>query len=244
MILLKMNLDKLLLISGNDIPFPKAQAIIHQPRVKEIAYMGEKNFHLGSHLITFDKKMLSDKDKIGLEDQSNFHIFMTVMNDFSGNTHRNEALMVLTLLFPQYEIKIDKDKILLQSENFSSTLNEDNFYLFQDILNQIFCFESSSDDYDPADDLAKKVADKIKKGKERKAKQKEGQVVKFDIYKKFATTLSIGMNIDINTILDYTIYQLSESYNKYIEKVNFDTYIKAKLAGAQDLEEVKNWMED
>ena len=33
-------LNKLLLLSGNDIPFVEAQMIIHQPSLKEIAYVG------------------------------------------------------------------------------------------------------------------------------------------------------------------------------------------------------------
>ena len=33
-------LDELLLLSGNDIPFYKANISIHQPRLKEIGYIG------------------------------------------------------------------------------------------------------------------------------------------------------------------------------------------------------------
>lgn len=36
--------NELLYISGNDIPFEQAKVIIHQPTVKEIAYIGEKIF--------------------------------------------------------------------------------------------------------------------------------------------------------------------------------------------------------
>lgn len=38
--------DELLLISGNDIPFLQGQVIIHQPSLKEIAYITEKTFGL------------------------------------------------------------------------------------------------------------------------------------------------------------------------------------------------------
>ena len=37
-------LNDLLLLSGNDIPFEQAQISIHQPTIKEIAYIGEENF--------------------------------------------------------------------------------------------------------------------------------------------------------------------------------------------------------
>ena len=35
--------NDLLLLSGNDIPFYGAQVSIHQPTIKEIAYIGEED---------------------------------------------------------------------------------------------------------------------------------------------------------------------------------------------------------
>jgi len=34
-------MDELLLLSGNDLPFPEARLTVHQPRLKEIAYITE-----------------------------------------------------------------------------------------------------------------------------------------------------------------------------------------------------------
>ena len=39
-------LNDLLLLSGNDIPFIEAQVNIHQPSIKEIAYIGEESFFI------------------------------------------------------------------------------------------------------------------------------------------------------------------------------------------------------
>jgi hypothetical protein len=39
--------NELLYLSGNDIPFIEAKVIIHQPTIKEIAYIGEKSFFTG-----------------------------------------------------------------------------------------------------------------------------------------------------------------------------------------------------
>ena len=39
--------NELLLLSGNDIPFTPAQLTIHPLRLKEIAYIGEKDFFTG-----------------------------------------------------------------------------------------------------------------------------------------------------------------------------------------------------
>ena len=37
-------LNNLLLLAGNDIPFPQAQITIHQPTIKEPGYIGEELF--------------------------------------------------------------------------------------------------------------------------------------------------------------------------------------------------------
>ena len=38
---------RLALMCGNDIPIPECQLIVHQPSIKEISYIGEKDFFAG-----------------------------------------------------------------------------------------------------------------------------------------------------------------------------------------------------
>ena len=51
-------IDRLLLLSGNDIPFPIARLVIHPPKIKEIAYITETRFWQGCELLKFDKKSI------------------------------------------------------------------------------------------------------------------------------------------------------------------------------------------
>ena len=181
-----MKLDKLILQTGIDIPFPKAQLTVHQPKIAEISYIGESNFHIGSQFLLFDKNKLTSEDKINLDNQSNFNIFMSVMNSHEKAIHKTNALMILALLFPQAKLKIEADKILLQLENFSSSINETNFNEFQNIVAQMFCLEENQekDGYNPADDLAKGIVEKLKKRKQKLAKQKQN-IEEFSIYSKY-----------------------------------------------------------
>ena len=72
-------LNKLLLQSRNDIPFNQAQLIIHQPRIKEIAYIGQDTFFIGCEYLNFSKDRIKEEDKIHLEEYSNFEVLMTIM---------------------------------------------------------------------------------------------------------------------------------------------------------------------
>ena len=46
-------LNDLILLSGVDIPLKEAALVIHQPRIKEIALIGENNFFTGYELLKF-----------------------------------------------------------------------------------------------------------------------------------------------------------------------------------------------
>jgi hypothetical protein len=75
----------LLLLSGNDIPFPLAQITIHTPKIKEIAYVGETPFFSGCELIKFSKDNLSQEDKVRLSNCTNFDVIMIAIGDKTIN---------------------------------------------------------------------------------------------------------------------------------------------------------------
>ena len=238
-------INELLLLSGNDIPFRMGRCSIHQPRLKEIAFIGEEAFQIGSRFLLFNKDNLQLQDKTGLENQSNFHIFMSVMNSAEGAKHKTDAMMVLTLMFPNAEVKIDKDKILLQLENFESSINEYNFDEFQDIIRQMFCLNmiGGEDNFNPADAYAQKIAEKLKERQQKLAELK-GEQQKVNLFSRYISILAVGLQKDMNELMQYTVYQLMDEFERFRMKQDFDIYVQAKMAGAKDLDEVKNWMED
>lgn len=94
--------NELLLLSGNDIPFIEAQVTIHQPTIKEIAYIGEEAFFTGCELINFSKNILPEQDKMNLEDKTNFDILIAILRERNAVMQRNRNCveMVLALIFP------------------------------------------------------------------------------------------------------------------------------------------------
>jgi hypothetical protein len=167
-----MNND-LLLLSGADIPFVEGTVTIHQPTLREISLIGETAFFAGCELLRFSKDILNDEDKIRLNDWSDFHIIMSIMNDKSGSMAYNAscAKQVLTLMFPQYNITFHPDGIMSFSDmegNICGSLNSVNFPAFKEILLQMFCLGAASaePEYNAKGELAKKIAEKLKKRKQ------------------------------------------------------------------------------
>lgn len=238
-------LNDLLLLSKNDIPFIGAQINIHQPTIKEIALIGEDNFFSGCEMLNFSKEILSEQDRINLAKLTNFEILMSIMNDKNSSSHKNRigAIMVLTLLFPGYEIHVLPREIDICKEDEHHYLNNDNFESFKEILVAMFCLKKPESEYNPGGDLAKRISDKLKKGKERKTRDL-GEKQKIDVLSRYSSVLSVGMQIDLNTILDYSVYQLFDAYQRYELKVYSDSTFEAKLAGAKDIKDADNWMKD
>ena len=122
--------NDLLLLSGNDIPFTAAGVTIHPPTIKEIGYIGEETFFTGCELINFSKDILDDKDKTRLEHLTNFEVLMSIMNDTNVALRKQKtcALLVLTLLFPTYQISLNRDNIELAIVDEKDFLKE-KYYL-------------------------------------------------------------------------------------------------------------------
>lgn len=245
-------LTDLLLLSGNDIPFIEAGLVLHQPTIKEIGYIGESCFFTGLEMLNFSKNILPEEDKIHLESQSNFDILIAILREQKNavmQKNRNCVLMVLALIFPLYSISFSLNAIEFKKDDEEETyyINNSNFDEFQNIISQMFDYEKSEgQDYNPGGDMAKKIADKLKKRHQRlaKAKAKGNENKKLAIFSRYVSILAVGEQKDINSLLNYTVYQLYDEFKRYELKIGYDIYIQAKMAGAKDLKEVDDWMVD
>lgn len=243
--------NELLLLSAANIPFVEGTVTIHPPRIVEISYIGEEALYTGCELLRFSKDILTSEDKSRLNDYSDFNILMSIMNDKSASMQNNVscALMVLDLLFPFYKVTVTPAAILLISwdnENeICGKIDENNFAAFKQVLNDIFCLEktTSSEEYNVQGDLAKKIADKFKKRKQKLAelKQKPNKVA---ILSRYISILTVGEHKDMNSFMNYTVYQLFDEFQRFELKEASDIYFKARLAGAQELKEPEDWRKD
>lgn len=242
-------LNDLLLLSGNDIPFIEAQVNIHQPTIKEIAYIGEESFYIGCELLNFSKDVLNREDRINLEDKTNFEVLMSIMKDknIAAQKQQTCALMVLMLMFPQHKILVRKNDIALLKEGEDEhSINNKNFESFKKILVSMFCLkvgDANNPAYNPGNEMARKIAEKLQKGR-AKAAQLKGESQKIAILSRYVSILAVGEQKNLNSLMQYTVYQLYDEFQRFELKQNYDIYFDAKLAGAKDLEEVDNWMKD
>lgn len=160
--------------------------------------------------------------------------------------NRNCVEMVLALLFPEYQVSFEQDKIKLQKDEEIHFIDNENFIEFKQIFNAMFPIrdDSKHKDYNPSGELAKKIASKLANGRQKAAAAKNKDNQKVDVLARYVSILTVGQKKDMNGYLKYTLYQLFDEHKRYSLKSGYDMYIKAKLAGAQDLKEVEDWMQD
>jgi len=91
--------------------------------------------------------------------------------------------------------------------------------------------------------LARKIADKIKQGRAKKAKLAPEE--KFSIFSRYISILAVGQKKDINDLMNYTVYQLMDEFNRFELKLHYETWEKYKIAGATNLGEAPaDWLKN
>ena len=250
------SIDQLTLLSGIDIPIPELRGNIHQPTIREIAYVGERDFYHAASIIRIDKQELVLREEMTAEDksfllsQTNFQILMSMITGDNPEAQlmKIKIITLLTLLFPDYKVEIEERMWFLNSikGNGMIVVDENNFEVLQYVIGEILCLnKSSEEDFNPGSDRAKEIAEKLKRGRAKVAAQKGEKSEQQDsILSRYISGLSIGTNsLDINKILGLTLYQLFDQLERYGLYTAYDMSIKAKMAGASDVEDV-DWLKN
>ena len=240
-------IDELLLLSGNDLPFPQARLTIHQPRLKEIAYITQTRFWSGCELLKFNKQMLTEEEKKHLLNKTSFDIIISMIQQrhLESQQARLNVMAILSLLFPTNEILLGKETIQLRDHQTQEVneINNENFDAFKKILIDMFCLTNKENkQYNPSGDLARKIADKIKRGREQKAKLAPDQ--KIAVLSRYVSILAVGQHKDINEIMNYTVYQLMDEFNRFELKMHYDSWEKFKCGGFTGMDNPEDWLKD
>lgn len=214
-----MNND-LLFLSGNDIPIEEVHLLLHPPTIKEISYIGEEAFFGGCEFLKFNKNKLNTEDRNRLENISNFEILMSIMREKNPSVQKAkaDATMVLALLFPTYEVQIDEINMIIKFKQDDNEfyLNKDNYDYFIKVLNEVLCLGGGANDsdYNPSGNLASQIADKLRdRHNKLAARNKDNQ--KVAILSRYVSILAVGENKDMNSLLNYTIYQLFDEFKRF-----------------------------
>lgn len=236
------------LMCGIDLPIPDIPLIIHQPKIKEIALIGEKEFFIGAQCLCINKNSIVAQDKNDLGTTTNFQIFMMVMLQNDKADRKEATSQVLSLLFPNSKSIFTPRSIILQFlDNEQQVLiDENNFDSIQQVARQIFCFDTNKngqDTYNPANKKAQEIANKLMKGRQRVAELKG--VAESSILSQYISAMTVGLNsMSLEDCMNLTLYQLYDLIERFSLYTNWDIDMRSRLAGAKSDKKPENWMKN
>lgn len=238
-------------MTGIDIPILELQATLHVPTIKEIAYMGETKFFMAVQYLCLDKEILI-QDETLLLSLSNFQVLMKVLEQSEGGKEKKSAIIMLfKLLFPDYIAMITKNSIILSNPDTKQTvlIDNNNFEWFQSIIKEILCvsniFQGDNIIYNPANEAAKKIADKLMKSRKKVAEIKNKESSSTSVLTRYISILTIGIqSMSIDKCSQLNLFQLFDLMERYTSFIEWDTDLRVKLAGGKPNKPVESWMKD
>lgn len=236
---------RLALMCGTDIPVPELQTTIHQPTIKEISYIGEQEFFIGLQTLSINKNMLAQGNSV-LESTTNFQIFMTIMKEQETKDKKDAVINLFQLVFPGSQVIFTPMSILLNKEGQQTMVDENNFDTLQEMIKQIFCVNSGPMDqatFNPADEKARQIAEKLMRGRQRVAEQK-GET-NSSAFGRYLSILTIGLNaMPLSEAMNLTMYQMYDLVERYTLYLNWDLDIRTRLAGGKPDSKPDDWMKN
>jgi len=228
-----MKIDNLKLMSGVPIYIEELGFSINQPKIKDIALLGETQFY--QSLSYF----LISKDKLNIDVEiSDFDLFMYFINQ--EQSIQKSIADIFTLIIDGIDsIKFYDTFIIVNAFGHECIIDEPKFLIIKESLIQIFCLQSQvTGDLNPANKKAREIAEKLRKRKERLAGAESQK--NSDIFSHFISTLTIGTNnLSIEDCLGLTIYQIHNLIKRYTLYEQYNMQIQALLQGAKDIELVE-----
>lgn len=237
---------RLALMCGTDYPVPECQIVLHQPRIKEIALIGESDFFSGVQCLCLNKSMFV-KDESDLSNVNNFQIFMTIMSEKQAADKKAAVQQVCTLMFPKNKILFTPRSMLITGgEGSSIQIDETNFEYLQAAISDICCMKNGPMDqqsFNPANNKAREIAEKLMRGRQRVAAQKGTSNT--SIFSQYLSILTVGLgSMSLEDCTDLTMFQLYDLVERYTLYVNWDMDVKCRLAGGKPDNQPDNWMKD
>ena len=151
-----------------------------------------------------------------LSQTNNFQIFMTVLSNKEEVSKKMATLQVLTLLFPKYKINLTPRALMLTEGENSIVIDENNFEDLQAVLRSVFCLaQSMQDTFNPANEAARKIAEKLMRGRQRVAAQK-GET-NASVFTQYLSMLTVGLNsMSLHDLINLTMFQLYDLIERYM----------------------------
>ena len=155
---------------------------------------------------------------------------------------------LLLLLFKDYKLSIGDEEFIFSKDDSVFILNSKNFKEFQEILSEMFktsfLFNSNGEqDFNPASEEARKIAEKLKKSREKIAELNGDRDYKTALIENYIMITATGLHQNPKILADtLTLYQLFTVFMRVKMRLEWDLDVDCRLAGGNPEERPDQWM--
>lgn len=245
---IEIDVDKMLLYSGNDIPIKELGLFIHNPKLKEVALLTEKGYLKALSILSIKKEDYLESKTIAPEELLRLQGLTDLDFVFSSLYKKTEEMLLFTnlflILFPLYNVELDFKSIsiifTLPQTNEQRIIKGQDFKILRLYVLELFGLNKTK----PKNTIEpSKLAQKIKADLERahekidkqRNKDRNGSIL-------FNAVSCCALKNSIHYIMEnYTITQL---YNELARLKKYEEYhqlIDASLVGAKLEDKIAPW---
>lgn len=245
------NGDIALYLSGGQVAIPECGIYVTPPTVRQICQFGEDKFFQALGLVV-KLNDVADEIKQGNFELSEYDNFQILIAMLQQQEDLNDLIIsFFGLVCPDFEVSFSEKTIdfkLPDSVYVNGRVHTYNFPALQEVISEMFLPQDVQEqDYNPANEAAAKIAEKLRKAKEKIKGNRSPSDDKVSIISLYVSSLSVGMCIDMNTLFNYTLFQIYDTYNRYWLKVKYDMYQKIATTPMMDvskMEEPREWAQN
>lgn len=241
--------DDLQLTTGIDIPVEELGVTIIQPKLREIAILGQQNYFIALQIFLIDKKQLHLQNK----PVTNWDIFKKAIHQKMDNVKDVFALVSNFLqLFFKEKVVIGPRSIMIFCGEEIKNIEGETFDMLRRIIGEVggkfLIAGAAEDEFNPANKKAAEIAEKMKKGREKLAKAKElenpDKKEGSNFLSKYIKIVAVKTANSLEQVNNMTLYQLNALMKGEMAYENYDIDVRSRLAGAKSDKELVSWTEE
>lgn len=229
-------------LSGQPVFLQSCNITITPPKVKDILIFGEDRFLMANHILGKTDKFLAQvrEGNSELDKYSDFQLLLVILKEEANS--RRLVNDYFELVFPDYQIELTENSMDFKNDNkIVGRITPFNFDVLQITLIELFePYKDNKEEYNPANDKAAEIAEKLKRGKQKLAELKNrGKKEETSLFATYSSVLAIGLGISINMFMEYTPFQLYDAFNRYFAKHQSDIYQSLSMQPFADTSKIE-----
>lgn len=253
-------IDTLKMIAGSPLPIPSLGLEIHQPTIREVALLGEKELFQVYSLLTMTKEkyleVITKKTNNDPEIVMSVKNSLMFMDDFQvilETAMQDSGLYAnfvgfFYIIFPKARKITATERFLMiswqkETGREETIISGKEFSEMVPVFTKMFETEGSQkEDFNPVNEQAAEIAAKIQARRKRLAREKGTDGEEKSALSTAISVLATADGLSLDTILNYTIpqvyYQLerTKKYNEYQSQITLGAF-----GGLKDIE-IADWM--